>query len=83
MRYHRECSYCQSTNDLKYIYPVAGLRLNEGLLLCQDCRKDIIIEPSGIVRSLRGEGHHRGIVGAGNRRRKVAPIVLEPDGDAT
>src|SRR3972149_6518542 len=39
MRYRQECNRCEATENLMYVYPVAGLRSNEGLLLCSTCRE--------------------------------------------
>src|SRR3990167_7206458 len=47
MRYRQECNRCEATENLMYVYPVAGLRTNEGLLLCSKCRKDLSSETSG------------------------------------
>ena len=82
MRYRRECNRCEATENLMYVYPVAGLRSNEGLLLCSTCRKDLSIEPFGLIGSGRRKGNTKRTKRTGSRSREGTPVILEPNGDA-
>ena len=65
-----------------YVYPVAGLRSNEGLLLCSTCRKDLSSESFGAVRSGRRKSATRGVKRAGHRRGESASKLQQSDSNA-